>query len=94
LPVPQPKPSAKIRDRIADKARLEKLDRDFKAQVWKRDGSKCQDCGKAVQRTLTASGAQGHVHHLRGRNVAPEARYDPAGAILLCAVCHLKRHGQ
>lgn len=80
-----------VEDRIAYKQDRTRKESAFRAAVWKRDESKCRLCGKRVKRTADST-EKGHVHHLRGRNVAPEDRYNPARAILLCALCHLKHH--
>jgi hypothetical protein len=43
-----------------------------------------------VIRTLALVPNRGEVHHRRGRNVAPESRYDAGQCLLLCAECHDK----
>lgn len=89
---PCPKPAPRVKDRIASRASRERKAAAFRSAVWQRDGGQCRICGRKVTRTLTLCAEQGHVHHLRGRNVAPEDRYDPKKALLLCAVCHADAH--
>lgn len=62
----------------------------FRDAVWKRDGHHCRVCQSPVTRTLAYEPRQGQVHHVRGRNVAPEHRYEVSQAMLLCATCHEK----
>jgi 5-methylcytosine-specific restriction endonuclease McrA len=88
----KPKERTRVTDRIADKKTRARTEAQFRAAVWKRDEGKCRTCGRKVKRTLTICAEQGHVHHLRGRNVAPEDRTNPKAAVLLCAVCHQRVH--
>jgi 5-methylcytosine-specific restriction endonuclease McrA len=81
----------RVVERIAYKAKREKSEAAFRAAVWKRDGSQCRLCGRKVTRSVDST-VRGHVHHVRGRNVAPEDRYNPKAALLVCALCHLKLH--
>jgi 5-methylcytosine-specific restriction endonuclease McrA len=87
-----PKPAPRVADRLASRAARARQDAAFRAAVWKRDESRCRICGRHVKRTLTLCAEQGHVHHLRGRNVAPEDRCNPKVAVLLCAGCHADAH--
>ncbi len=72
----------------------------FRTAVWQRDGYVCRSCGHALYRLDPDDGEYpgyahrppGHVHHLRGRNVAPEDRYNPDAAVLLCSGCHRAVH--
>lgn len=80
-------------ERIRKKRAYERNAAKFRSAVWLRDRSTCRLCGKRVKR----SGAQrweevGHVHHLRGRRVAPEDKWNLNAAVLLCNPCHLKHH--
>lgn len=80
---------AKRKRGLAEKARL------FREAVWTRDCGECQACKNWCRwPNSTAAWPRriGHVHHLRGRNVAPEDRYNPDQAVLLCAVCHRAVH--
>ena len=86
-----PKPRARVLDRIAYKAERDRQDRAFRQAVWTRDGGQCRLCGRKVARSVS-SDVRGHVHHIRGRNVAPEDRFNPKAALLLCAICHAKVH--
>jgi len=67
----------------------------FRAAVRQRDGYRCRLCGRRVRRTLDMLADDAcHVHHIRGRNVAPEDRFNPAAALTLCGACHRKEHRQ
>lgn len=87
---PQPKPSARLTDRIAYKKQREEQARVFRAKVWSRDKGRCRVCKKAVKRTLGLDPLRGEVHHLRGRNVAPEDRHNVSRAVLVCLQHHLE----
>lgn len=67
-----------------------KRDLAFRAEVWRLDGGRCAVCGCRCVRTLRFQKNRGEVHHLSGRNVAPQDRYNPARARLLC----LEDHGR
>lgn len=82
------KPRRKVLDRVAEKRERDNKAQAFRAAVWLRDGGKCRCCGRIVIRTLELVPNAGHVHHRRGRNVAPEHRYTVSQALLLCAICH------
>jgi len=86
--VPCPKPKPRVLDRVQYKRAHEKRARDFRTAVWLRDDFHCRSCGRHVYRTLDAVPERGEVHHRRGRNVAPEDRYNVTEAVLLCLVCH------
>jgi 5-methylcytosine-specific restriction endonuclease McrA len=87
-----PKGAMVTRVEEADEARKldEKQLAKFRAAVWKRDEGKCRICRRLVKRTLALDPLRGEVHHLRGRNVAPEDRYNVKRALLLCLECHGK----
>jgi len=89
-PIPQPKPSARLADRIQYKKQREEQARVFKAAVWSRDKNRCVVCHKVVKRTLGLDPLRGEVHHLRGRHVDPAARFDPNRAVLVCLQDHLR----
>jgi 5-methylcytosine-specific restriction endonuclease McrA len=83
-----PKPTPRVIDRVALRQRREAEAQAFRSAVWKRDEGRCRVCSRRVVRTLELIPHAGHVHHRRGRNVAPEDRYSVDRAVLLCAVCH------
>lgn len=85
-----PKPPTQLEDRIAAKREQVKKEDAFRKQVWLRDKGLCRVCGVKVLRTITLDPRRGEVHHRRGRNVAPEDRFNVARAVLLCARCHLR----
>lgn len=84
----QPKPPSRLYQKIA--ARLEILSkaREFRRAVWARDKGQCWYCHRRVRRTIEMHPLRGEVHHLRGRRCAPEHRYDPRHAVLLCLEHH------
>lgn len=88
------KPEVRVVDRAAERRERERKAQEFRNAVWRRDKYQCRRCGRPVKRTLELVPNQGHVHHLRGRNVAPEDKFNPAKAQLWCASCHFARHGQ
>mgnify|MGYP001591419205 FL=1 len=91
--VPKPEPRAKTKRR-RDRARAN-LAASMRVIVWVRDKARCRVCGVSVWPPSSVSSENprnGHVHHLRGRNVAPENRYNPDAAVLLCQKCHRAVH--
>lgn len=85
---PCPKPRRRVVDRVAEKRERDAKASAFRQAVWKRDEGRCRHCGKTVIRTVELLPNAGHVHHRRGRNVAPEDRYTVERAVLLCGRCH------
>ncbi len=65
----------------------------FRDAIWLRDASTCRICRRVCDRSAPKDyDTSGHVHHVRGRNVAPEDKTNVAAALLLCRLCHLKAH--
>jgi 5-methylcytosine-specific restriction endonuclease McrA len=85
-----PKGKTQLEDTTAAKRRDDVKLAAMRKDVWRRDGGVCQQCGRKVIRTLALVPNRGEVHHRRGRNVAPESRYDAGQCLLLCAECHDK----
>lgn len=85
---PQPKPRARVLDRIQAKREAEAKRRAFIKAVWLRDEGRCRHCGRVVIKTLDHDPQRGEVHHRRGRNVTPEDRYNVNAAVLLCLKDH------
>ncbi len=87
-----PKPSKLARVKASDKADRanEKKLAAMRAIVWARDGGICRNCERRCVRSLTARANRGEVHHLRGRRVAPQDKFNADTAVLLCLECHLK----
>jgi 5-methylcytosine-specific restriction endonuclease McrA len=83
-----PKPRRRLVDRVKEKRARDVKAEAFRKAVWKRDEGKCRHCGREVIHTLELVPNAGHVHHRRGRNVAPEDKYNVARALLLCGICH------
>lgn len=55
--------------------------------VKKRDGYKCQHCGKGKEAYLIA-------HHIKPYNEFVESRYDVDNGITLCMSCHMKEEAR
>jgi 5-methylcytosine-specific restriction endonuclease McrA len=91
-PVPQPKPEPRVTDRVGYRREREAKDYAFRAAVWARDERHCRVCGRLCRRTVELCPEQGHVHHRRARNVAPQDRFNPDAAVLVCATCHQRLH--
>ena len=89
---PVAKGATRLQESTAQTAVDRKADRQFRSAVWRRDEGRCRLCARVVRRTLTVCPEQGHVHHLRGRRVAPQDRYNPKAAILVCRSCHEQHH--
>ncbi len=85
-----PKPPSRLQERMRRQHDKRALQFAFVQAVWKRDEGKCRRCDRRVFRTLCLEPRRGEVHHRRGRNVAPEDRFNPDAAVLLCAECHEK----
>ena len=83
-----PKPRPRVVDRIARRREREAKAQAFRSAVWKRDEGRCQVCSRRVIHTLELVANAGHVHHRRGRRVAPGDRYVVHEAVLLCGRCH------
>lgn len=94
MPLKYPKPTPRLVDRMAKKRDDEQRLREFREAVWRRDEGKCRMCGRKVVKTLALVPERGEVHHLRGRRVAPEDRYNVKRAVLLCLEDHgrIQRH--
>ncbi len=84
------KGTARVEEVKASKREDAKESAAFRSAVWKRDGAKCRLCGVKVIRSLALVPNRGEVHHIRGRNVAPEDKTNPKAALLLCSLCHSK----
>jgi hypothetical protein len=86
--VPKPERGA---DRITRRRKRETAATKFRNAVWKRAGKRCEMCGAGpLERTRDVLHPRaGHVAHNRGRNVAPEDKYNPDAALLKCRTCHL-----
>lgn len=82
------KPRAIIEDRIASKREREAKALAFRLAVLTRDENHCRACHRLVRRTQEAVAERAEVHHRRGRNVAPEDRYNVKAAVTLCLRCH------
>ena len=84
---PQPKPSSRLKKRLARQREDRRLQRQFLAAVWDRDKGRCRCCGVRCLKRLDLHPRRGEVHHLEGRDRRP-LRFQARCAILLCASCH------
>lgn len=81
--------------RKARRAARTKAGQVFRERVRQRDGYRCRHCGRRVMRTADHwLPNAAHVHHLRGRHVAPQDKYNVDAAVTLCGQCHRAAHGQ
>lgn len=86
-----------IRTRKQDKARQARADAKARKAcvvfVWERDRGCCQKCGVAVYTPSLARcvSVTGHVHEVVPRSRGGDP-HDPAGCVLMCAICHGKAH--
>ena len=55
----------------------------WRAEVLKRDGKKCVDCGSTKRL---------HAHHVKHWSTHPDLRHDVSNGQTLCADCHAKQH--
>lgn len=85
---PQPKPRARLHDRIAAKRARERKALAFRLAVLTRDENRCRHCSRRVRRTMEAVPERAEVHHRHGRNVRPEDRFTVSAAVTLCLFCH------
>lgn len=88
-----PKP-VKGSSRKARKTARQRDERAFRDAVWARSYLHCEHCGRGplTRTTNVLDRWAGHVAHNRGRNVAPEDKYNPDAATLQCSRCHLASH--
>ncbi len=89
-----PKPTPRVTDRAAYKREQDRKGQAFRSAVWKRDEMRCQRCNRLCRRTFELVPERGEVDHKRGRNVAPEDRFNVDAAQLLCTSCHRAKHGR
>jgi hypothetical protein len=87
-----PKGPTRLEERIAERPVTRVTERQFKAEVWRRDESNCRCCGRKVQRTPSAIPERGEVNHLHGRT--GDLRFEARAACLLCLLCHQRFTGK
>lgn len=56
---------------------------DISAEVWKRDGARCQRCGG-----IPEDGAEIDIHHIAAFEDYPDLRVELSNLVLLCTKCH------
>lgn len=72
---------------------LTKIDeKEFRRQVWVRDGNHCRCCGRKVVKTLARVPERGEVNHIHGRT--GDLRFEVRAAILMCLECHERFTGR
>lgn len=87
-----PKPKTRLEEK-ADARPLTKIDeKQFKAEVWKRDGSRCRCCGRKVIKCLDRIPERGEVNHIHGRT--GDLRFEVRAALLMCLQCHERFTGK
>jgi len=89
-----PKPTPKIRERMAEqRAELARWFHCCRA-VEARDRYICRVCLRHVRRTLTLCADRMEHHHLVPRSLAPHLVASPSNVLTCCAECHgkLTRH--
>ena len=69
---------------IGQKKRMLQEYKDWRLNVFKRDGFMCQIC-KQIGKELNA-------HHIKEWSKYPELRLEPNNGVTLCKECHLKIH--
>lgn len=90
FPKPEPRRVTKARQRRQEAEAWSRV----RLAVWIREGGRCVACGVPVAYPGKEAFGRpyGHVHHLRGRNVAPEDKLNPEACVLVCEVCHDHHH--
>jgi hypothetical protein len=68
----------------------------WRREVFRRAGFKCEECGKEQGAHCNQCGQKFHLyaHHTKEWAKHPELRFDPNNGIALCSVCHDRRHGR
>lgn len=82
--------SSKIRSRPETISK----ERELRRQIWLRDQGIDRATGKPVERHSENWDRQGDVCHLRARSLAPEDKYDPRNAFLMCRRLHIASDGR
>lgn len=67
-------------------------EKDFKAQVWKRDQKRCRCCERKVVKSIERIPNRGEVNHIHGRT--GDLRFEVRAAILMCLQCHERFTGR
>ena len=78
-----------IKRSVVDEAIIERHSDRYKKwrkAIFKRDGNRCQKCGRV--------GCRINAHHILGFKRHKRTRYDLRNAITLCVKCHRKFHEQ
>lgn len=90
--VPCPKPKTRLELHIKQRPLTTVTEKTFRADVWKRDQSKCRCCGRTVLKTISRVPERGEVNHLHGRT--GDLRYEVRAAALTCLSCHERFTGK
>jgi hypothetical protein len=67
-------------------------EKQFKAEVYARDGRFCRCCGRKVIATIARIPERREVHHIHGR--IGDLRFDSRAAIQTCGFCHQRLTGK
>lgn len=90
------KPISKGKTRLEIKIEAKPLtkvdEKDFKAEVWKRDGKRCRCCLRKVIKSIERVPNRGEVNHIHGRT--GDLRFEVRSAILMCLQCHERFTGR
>lgn len=80
-------------ERAMDALPLTRVDeKQFKAEVYQRDGRYCRCCGKKVIPTIARIPERREVHHIHGRT--GDLRFESRAALQTCCECHEKITGR
>jgi len=89
---PIPKGPTRL-EQVMDARPLTRVDdKQFRAEVWRRDRHHCRHCGRKVEKVLGRVPERGEVNHIHGRT--GDLRFEVRAAILLCLVCHERFTGR
>lgn len=89
---PLPKGKTRLEARVEAKPLTVVDEKTFRAEVWKRDKSRCRCCERKVQKIMGRVPERGEVHHIHGRG--KDLRFEARAALLLCLKCHEKVTGR
>lgn len=89
---PISKGPTRLEKTVQDRKLTTVTEKDFKAEVWKRDKNRCRCCGRKVQKILGRVPERGEVHHVHGRT--GDLRFESKCALLLCLTDHERVTGK
>jgi hypothetical protein len=87
------KPAPRVVERAARVSAEKRREQAAKAAVWRRAGSRCEKCGRAVSKGVDSL-KRGIVHHEPPRSKGDKSTmWDPKRLVLHCVWCDRERHG-